>query len=351
VNFNGVSAGSGESQTLTVTANSDNLLLISNITVNYISPATNGSLSFTPLTNANGTAIVAVIVRDDASIFGGAFDAVTNFFSVTVTPVNDPPSLAPVPNQTVNEGSLLLITNVASDPDLPADILTFSMPVAPTNAMIDPLTGVVTWTPNELQGGTINQFTVVVADSGSPPLKATNQFIVTVLEVNSPPVLTPLADRVAVTGMLVSVIASATDPDIPANSISYSLAPGFPPGATVNSSNGLFTWQASAVNLPATNNITIIATDNGSPPLSDSKNFRIVIVERPHMAIAAAGTNVLLTWTALPGVHYAVQFKPNLQITNWSEFPGDVTTQTNTATKIDSLQSGQERYYQIRIVP
>lgn len=86
--FSGVSMGPNEfGQTVTVTATSSNTSLIPNPTVSYTSGVTGGSLSYTPGANANGSAVITVTVSD------GLLTASTNF-TVTVTPVNDPPVFA-----------------------------------------------------------------------------------------------------------------------------------------------------------------------------------------------------------------------------------------------------------------
>ena len=58
------SGATAENQTLTVTAVSSDTNLIPNPTVNYTSANTTGFLSFTPMHNANGTAIITVTVND-----------------------------------------------------------------------------------------------------------------------------------------------------------------------------------------------------------------------------------------------------------------------------------------------
>src|SRR5206468_9017395 len=89
VNLSGISAGGGESQNLTVTALSNNTALIPNPTVSYTSPNATGSLSYTPVANANGSAIITVTVTDD----GGGTNTFSRTFTVNVTAVNDPPTL------------------------------------------------------------------------------------------------------------------------------------------------------------------------------------------------------------------------------------------------------------------
>jgi hypothetical protein len=101
---------------------------------------------------------------------------------------NNPPVLAAIPNQTIAVGTSLVITNRATDPDSPPQVLTFSLGAgAPTNATINPATGVFNWrTATAAQLGT-NIFTVIVTDNGQPQLSASQSFSVVVLASNSPP--------------------------------------------------------------------------------------------------------------------------------------------------------------------
>ena len=75
--------------------------------------------------------------------------------------VNLPPVLAEIPPQRVRQGDPLIFTASASDPNVPADTLTYSLAGAPAGAAIAPDTGVFTWTPAAT--GSFN-FTVRVSD-------------------------------------------------------------------------------------------------------------------------------------------------------------------------------------------
>jgi hypothetical protein len=108
VNLTGISSGAtNEVQTLTVTASS-NPSLLTNLTVNHTSPNTSGSLSFRPVSNASGSAFVTVTVDD-----GGTCSNLTSrSFTVTVNPVNDPPTLDPIPNRNISEDAGLQTVNL-----------------------------------------------------------------------------------------------------------------------------------------------------------------------------------------------------------------------------------------------
>ena len=80
-------------------------------------------------------------------------------------------------------------TATATDTDLPANGLTYSLSGEPAGAVIDPVTGVFTWTPTEAQGPGAYTFDVVVTDDGTPNLADSETITVTVGEVNVAPVL------------------------------------------------------------------------------------------------------------------------------------------------------------------
>lgn len=96
VNLSGITAGPLETQTLQVTAISNNTGLIPNPTVTYTSPNTTGTLAYKPVANQSGTAIITVTVKDaglDGNLGTADDGMVSQAFTVTVTPVNDAPTI------------------------------------------------------------------------------------------------------------------------------------------------------------------------------------------------------------------------------------------------------------------
>ncbi|MCW1886049.1 fibronectin type III domain-containing protein [Luteolibacter flavescens] len=67
VALSGITSGGEEGQTLSVTATSSNPGLIPNPVASYTSPATTGSLAFTPVPGVVGNAVITVTVSDGAS--------------------------------------------------------------------------------------------------------------------------------------------------------------------------------------------------------------------------------------------------------------------------------------------
>jgi hypothetical protein len=99
----------------------------------------------------------------------------TAVVDVTVTPVNDAPTLAAIADGAVNEGDSFRVTAVGSDVDA-GDVLSYALDAAPTGATIDPATGAIRWTATD--GTAAYAFTVRVSDTGGE--SATRSFTVNV---------------------------------------------------------------------------------------------------------------------------------------------------------------------------
>ncbi|MEX1073460.1 MAG: S8 family serine peptidase, partial [Chloroflexota bacterium] len=97
-----ISAGPADEsgQALTFHASNDNNALFSS----QPSVAADGTLSYTPAANANGSATVTLYLTDDGgTLYGGDDTSPNQTFSITVRAVNDEPSFSKGADQTVNE--------------------------------------------------------------------------------------------------------------------------------------------------------------------------------------------------------------------------------------------------------
>ena len=201
VNLSGITSGAtNEVQTLTVTASSSNTGLIPTPLVNYTSPNTTGTITFTPVPTANGSATVTVTVNDG----GASNNIVSRTFTVTVNPVNQPPTLNSLANVNINENAgqqtvnLSGITSGATNEVQTLTVTTSSsnqgLIPAPTVTYTSPnTTGSIRFTPvaNAFGSATI---TVTVNDGGASNNIVTQSFTVTVNPVNQPPTLNSLAN-------------------------------------------------------------------------------------------------------------------------------------------------------------
>jgi hypothetical protein len=240
-----------------------------------------GRLAWTP-TEAQGpsTNEVRVFVRDS----GTPALSTTNGFTVVVREVNTTPVFTAVPQQSVNEMTELRLQLVATDADLPANGLVYSVVRAPAGFDVGP-TGLATWTPGEGDGPGTSRVTVRVEDGGNPPLAATNEFLVAVREVNRAPVLA-VSDAVLDEGATLAFRLAGTDPDVPANGLTYSLLEG-PSGLTV-AANGDLRWVTTESNGPSVNAVRVKVADNGNPPLSTTNAFTVTVREVNTAPVFAA---------------------------------------------------------------
>jgi hypothetical protein len=234
-----------------------------------------GNISwFTSEANGPGTNTVTVVVSDN----GVPSRSDSRSFTLVVNEVNQPPTLASIPNRAAVEGQVLIFDATASDSDLPANTLLFSlMSGAPAGARIDSATGSFTWMPPEEFGGTTNRIGVKVTDDGG--MSATQIVTIVVSESNSPPTWTAISDRTVDEGSELSFVISAFDTDLPANHLKYSLGPDAPAGATVDATTGHFLWTPSEAQGPSTNAIKVIATDDGVPSLSATTTAKVWVKE------------------------------------------------------------------------
>ncbi len=63
-----------------------------------------------------------------------------------------------------------------------------------------------------------------------------------------------------------------------------------------------------------------------------------------------SGTNILLTWSAVSNTTYRLEYNPDLDPAHWTPVPGDVTSQGNAASKLDSSRLGR-RFYRVHVLP
>ena len=231
-----------------------------------------GSITFTPTPDlcGIGAASFPYTVSDDGAL------ADEGVVTLNIGCTADAPVLDPVGDQTVAELVELAFTATASDADL--DPLTFSLAGAPAGAAIDPETGAFAWTPSEAQGPGTYTFDVVVSDG---TLTDSETISVTVTEVNLAPVLGAIGNKSVAEGATLDVALSATDDDVPAQGLTFSLAAGAPDWATLTGSTlTLAPGFADA----GTYSLTVSVSDGS---LSDSETFSVTVggTNRPPVAV------------------------------------------------------------------
>lgn len=196
---------------------------------------------------------------------------------------NQPPQIAPIGDQSVNEGQQLTINVVATDPNAGQ---TVTLQLLAGGALGAALVGnQFSWTPGEMHGGGIYTITIRATDSGNPPLTSEVSFNVTVVETNQLPTLAEIADRTVQAGTLLSFTATATDPDLPAQTLSFSLV-NPPAGAAIDPATGLFTWTPT-FNQAGVTNVSVRVTDSMGG--TSTRTFAVTVLGNRPPTIAQIG--------------------------------------------------------------
>jgi hypothetical protein len=167
------------------------------------------------------------------------------------------------------------------------------------------------------------------------------------LAVNTPPVLDPIGDKALFLGQTLAFTATASDADLPAQILGFTLDAGAPPGAGINVNSGVFNWTPAAVgNYP----ITVRVTDNGAPAASDSETITVQVLPAPGFTAGTRrGDNFELTWGTHPGKRYAIEYKDDLSAPAWTPL------QTNTAAGLtfsytNATGGALQRFFRLRVV-
>jgi hypothetical protein len=197
VTLTGISSGAvQENQVLSLTALSGNSSIIPDPTVTYTSPNSTATLTFTPVSGAYGSASITVMVDDG----GVVSNTIIRSFTVNVLPVNDPPTLAPLSNLSLDENAeaqvvnlsgitagtgetqSLTVTAASSNPGLiPDPTVTYTSPNTAGTLAFAPLTNAYGWT----------RITVTVNDGQPTNNLFTQSFIVNVRQTDSGTNATP----------------------------------------------------------------------------------------------------------------------------------------------------------------
>lgn len=130
------------------------------------------------------------------------------------------------------------------------------------------------------------------------------------------------------------------------NRLTFALEPGAPAGASLNPTNGQFTWAVPAAQPPGTYPITVRVPDTGSPAWTVTQTFYVVVGGLPPLRIVRGpDAAVTLSWDSLPGQRYRLQHKPSLVGASWQSLAETIANGT-TASHIDSPVASQ-RFYRL----
>ena len=137
-----------------------------------------------------------------------------------------------------------------------------------------------------------------------------------------PPVITQVASHSIADGQSMTITNQAQAATPP---VRFSLGSSAPAGASITT-NGIFNWTPTCVQGSSTNLITIWATDSGSPPLSNSMTFTVLVGECVQVGIGSTAIQVgqtggvpitLLSSVGLTNLNFTL-LNPSQRFTSWA---------------------------------
>ncbi|MBL8297022.1 MAG: tandem-95 repeat protein [Rhodanobacteraceae bacterium] len=280
-----INDGDGNTQAVNfqITANTNAALFA---TAPAISPT--GTLTYTTAANANGTANITVVLRDNGgTAFGGVDTSPPQTFTIAVTAVNDAPSFVAGPNQNVFENAGPQTVNawataISPGPvDESAQTITFSATVTGTTGTLA-FSAAPAVAPNgtltfAAQNGTIGTATVslVAVDSGGTTNGGVNTspaqtFTITVAGINHAPSFTAGANQTSLEDGAAQTVANwataISDGDGNTQTLNFQITgntnAALFAAAPAVSPTGTLTYTAAA-NANGTATITLVLRDNG----------------------------------------------------------------------------------------
>jgi hypothetical protein len=191
-------------------------------------------------------------------------------------------------------------------------------------------------------GHTYKFYSVAHDNSGNVQPMPTSYEAMTFVSTNQTPVLQPIADQTIIPGRGLVLTNEVVGSNVLQN-WTFSLQ-NAPAGASIDPTNGSFSWTPACDQGSTTNLITILATDNGTPPLNNSVTFAVVVGECVQVSIGSTVMQIgttssvpvnLLSTVALTNLSFIVNY-PSNRFANWALAPSNAAIGSVTAGAIDS---------------
>lgn len=183
-------------------------------------------------------------------------------------------------------------------------------------------------------------------DLGSDPFDATS------VPGNRAPTVENVPDETIPEELPLRIQIHASDPDLPVQRLTFSLAQGAPTGSSVEIKSGEFSWTPSVNQGPGVYRIGVIVTDDGFPPLSAKVTFSVVVTD-PFFAmrVVDSGSTAGIFWQSKIGRTYRVQFRDDLESLSWTTLGDEIKATTGQSSIQDMDRSSlRQRFYRVQEV-
>ena len=219
-----------------------------------------GRLTYQTLANSNTSTSLTFRVQDDGGTVNGGqdTDASANTLTIAITAVNDAPVITSSASASVAENTTAVMTLTATDVDLPAQTLSYSIVGGADAARfsINASTGALSFatapnyeSPTDAGGNNVYDVTVQVSDGA---LTSTQAIAVTVTPVNdNTPTITSNGGGASASvsiaeNTLIVTSVTATDADLPGDTLTYDISGGVDAAKfTIDSNTGVLQFIAA----------------------------------------------------------------------------------------------------------
>jgi hypothetical protein len=214
---------------------------------------------------------------------------------------------------------------------------------------VDVVSGQVLFTPTEDDGPGDSIVTIQIRDSSTPPKLTTVEILARITEVNQTPTIQTIAAQIAYPGRVARIPLVVTDPDRPANRLTFDLPVGFPAGASV-SEDGLVTWMVPSGTRPGRYRWTARVRDNGTPSLSASTTLTVDVQDIPPLTLSVAAVRPGEFDLAITGESGATgQLEATTDFVTW-QFVAPVALTGNTAqVTVSAAGAEAATFFRVRL--
>jgi hypothetical protein len=278
-----------------------------------------------------------------------------------------PAAGVPTGTMVTNQASIVFDIN---DP-IPTDTTTNTVDAVPPTSFVAPLPSVtastnftVSWSGTDDPGGSgVASYTIYYSDDGGPyqvwlanttstSAQFTGQFghtyafyssaqdnagnietahatPDTTTFVSSPPVIAPVADQSITVGTALMITNTVTDANIPSPTLTFSLGPDSPEGASINPTNGVFNWRPVCEQGGTTNLIEVMVTTSDNPPQTNSILFEVAVGDCAQVEIGSTVVQTgqsacvpvnLFSTVGLTNLTFTLAYPTN-RFSNWAIVP------------------------------
>jgi YD repeat-containing protein len=203
---------------------------------------------------------------------------------VTNQLINHNPTITSAPNLITNLERPYSYNLTATDSD--GDTLKYTLGRRPTGMVVDPNTGLITWTPNSAQIGT-QTIDVLVTDAQGSVSTQTYNLVVGTTPINQAPNITSTPKFTTDINTKYQYQILATDPEN--QQLTYALTTA-PSGMVIDANTGLITWNnptlgTTQINITATDpngavatqGYTLKGTQNNAPTINSTPTTQVTI--------------------------------------------------------------------------